>query len=773
MRFRRDRSFIRRGSHESATGRSRWLTLALCAALALPFVAGGQAGAAFLATGGSTDIASVSTGGAPGNRVSEEAVLSADGNLVVFNSFATNLGGSVGGTYNNVFLRDRLDGQTTCVSLNALGQEPTYGASEKDISADGRYVTFASAGGNLVEGTTDDFTDIFVRDTSTGEITCVSVTSAGAAADEGSWGPSISADGRYVAFNSSATNFEAGNPFGNYHVYVHDRNTGETKRASVSSAGAVGDSDSQGARISANGRFVAFYSSATNLVPHDTNDRDDIFVRDLLRGTTTRVSMTWEGEESNGTSDLPEISADGRYVVFESSATNMTDDVKGPHRDVFVHDRRTNNTELVSVATDGTPSDDSANEPAISADGRYVTFQSMAGNLVSGDTNGAQDVFVRDLLDKKTVRVSVSSLGMQAGGSSFGPSISGDGRVIAFHSTATNLLAAPTTGQQVFFRQRAAEPVIPVEGSNRYATAIAASKKAYPNGLDSAGARTVVIATGRNWPDALGGTSLAGALDGPVLLVDTNSVPGAVMTELDRLDAAKVMIVGGTAAVGAGVESALKTKLGPGNVYRLDGADRYKTADAVAAKVLQTLDDEYDGTAFVATGVNFPDALAAAPLAARQGWPLYLAHPGSGLSAATKAAMGDVDRVVILGGDAVVTPATETYLKGRFGADNVERLGGGNRYATAVAVAEYAVGRGHVWNLVGVTTGDNFPDALAGGIVQGKAGSVMLLTGSDVLSTPTSAALVSHKSSISTVTFFGGAGAVSPAVRTAVGNALK
>ncbi|MDP2401706.1 MAG: cell wall-binding repeat-containing protein, partial [Actinomycetota bacterium] len=167
------------------------------------------------------------------------------------------------------------------------------------------------------------------------------------------------------------------------------------------------------------------------------------------------------------------------------------------------------------------------------------------------------------------------------------------------------------------------------------------------------------------------------------------------------------------------------------------------------------------------------DALAAAPLAARQGWPLYLAHPGTGLQAATKAAMGDIDQVVILGGDAVVTPATETYLKGRFGADNVERLGGGNRYATAVAVAEYAVGRGHVWNLVGVTTGDNFPDALAGGIVQGKAGSVMLLTGSDVLSTPTSAALVSHKSSISTVTFFGGAGAVSPAVRTAVGNALK
>ncbi|MDZ4179487.1 MAG: hypothetical protein U1E29_09685, partial [Coriobacteriia bacterium] len=243
MRFHRDWSFIRHGSQESATGRSRWLTLALCAALALPFVAGGQAGAAFLATGGSTGIASVSTGGVPGNNESDYADLSGDGSRVLFASKATNLYGTVPGGNGHVFMRDRLDGQTIGVSLSALGVGSNSGAHEGVISADGRYVAFASAAGNLVEGTTDEFTDIFVRDTSTGEITCVSVTSAGAAADEGSWGPSISADGRYVAFNSSATNFEAGNPSGNYHVYVHDRDTGETKRASVSSAGVVGDGD--------------------------------------------------------------------------------------------------------------------------------------------------------------------------------------------------------------------------------------------------------------------------------------------------------------------------------------------------------------------------------------------------------------------------------------------------------------------------------------------------------------------------------------------------
>jgi putative cell wall-binding protein len=500
---------------------------------------------------------------------------------------------------------------------------------------------------------------------------------------------------------------------------------------------------------------------------------DDIFVRDLLRGTTTRVSVSSEGEQSNSTSDLPEISAEGRFVVFESSATNLTDDAKGSHRDVFVHDRRTGSTELVSVSTGGEVSDNNAQDPAISADGRYVAFQSLASNLVSGDSNGVWDVFVRDLRDKTTVRVSVSSSGTQANQWSLHPAISGDGRVVAFGSDATNLLLAPTTGTQIFFHQRVAAPVIAVEGLERFTTAVKASEEAYPDGLDPAGARTVVIATGRNWPDALGGTSLAGALDGPVLLVDTNSVPAVVMTEIERLDAEKAIIVGGTAAVGAGVETALKTELGSGNVDRLDGADRYATADAVAVKVAEVLGDHWDGTAFVATGENFPDALAAAPLAARQGWPLFLARTASGLSDATKAAMSDVRSVVILGGNAVVTPATQTYLEGRFGEGGIVRLGGDDRYATAVDVAEYAVSRGHVWHGVGITTGENFPDALAGGVLQGKANSVMLLTLSGSLPAATLDALTENRSSISTVTFYGGMNAVSELVRAAVGTALQ
>ncbi len=316
-------------------------------------------------------------------------------------------------------------------------------------------------------------------------------------------------------------------------------------------------------------------------------------------------------------------------------------------------------------------------------------------------------------------------------------------------------------------------PVIEVAGNDRFLTAIEASIRAYPDGLDKGGKRTVVIATGMNWPDALGGTALAGALDGPVLLVGS-TLSGAVANEIRRLDAERAIVLGGTGAVSETVESSLETLLGQDNVERLDGADRYQTADKVALRTIAEGDPGYDGTAFVATGANFPDALAAAPLAAAEGWPLFLANPATGLTSASKAAMGRVDRVFVLGGEAVVKPETESYLVGRFGDDKVKRLAGVDRYETAVVVANHAVTKeGHVWDRVGITTGENFPDALAGGVVQGKAGSVMLLTNTATLNTRTAQALSANKGSIDTVTFFGGTGAVSADVRAAVAGVLQ
>ena len=305
--------------------------------------------------------------------------------------------------------------------------------------------------------------------------------------------------------------------------------------------------------------------------------------------------------------------------------------------------------------------------------------------------------------------------------------------------------------------------VITVEGADRYSTAVEASKLAYPYGLNPVGARSVVIATGLNWPDALGGTALAGVLDGPVLLVSPGSIPEEVEVEIGRLGADHAVILGGESAVSGDVEAGLEA-MGL-SVERIWGMNRYETANEVAGRVIELLGDNFDGRAFVATGENFPDALAAAPLAAAKGWPLFLAHPAHGLFDDTKAAMAGVDAVLILGGAAVVSQATEDYLKNTYG--QVERLWGEDRYHTAVKVAEYGVEKaGLSWNRVGITTGENFPDALAGGVLQGKAGSVMLLTTSQQLHPATSEAL--KEIPAFEVTFFGGTGAVSDAVRDAV-----
>ncbi len=336
-----------------------------------------------------------------------------------------------------------------------------------------------------------------------------------------------------------------------------------------------------------------------------------------------------------------------------------------------------------------------------------------------------------------------------------------------------NVYVADTLNDRIqYFEGPPPVPPLPasisVAGVDRYSTAVKASQIAFP-----IGAETVVIATGANWPDALGGTSLAGVVGGPILLVERENVPSAVMSEITRLKAKRAFILGGPSAVGEKVESALKTKLGTAKVTRIAGSDRYQTADRVGLRVISELGTAYDGTAFVATGGDFPDALAAAPLAARQRWPLFLADPATGLSSGTKAAMAKVDRAIILGGTAVVPKATEDVIKAMPGK-TTRRLWGPDRYATAVVVANYAVdSKAHTWNRVGITTGIDFPDALAGGVLQGKMGSVMLLTAPTALNPRTANVLSANKSKITTVTFFGGTKAVSTKVRTDVGNLVK
>ncbi len=343
-------------------------------------------------------------------------------------------------------------GPTARESLDSAGRQANGASFKAAISADGRFVAFESDATNLVLGDTNGVADIFVRDVLTGRTTRASVDSAGKQANGASFNAAISADGRFVAFESDATNLVPGDTIGKRDIFVRDLTTARTTRVSVDSAGRQTNGASFKAAISADGRFVAFESDATNLVLGDTNGAADIFVRDLLTGRTTRVSVDSLGRQANGASFNAAISADGRFVAFESDATNLVLGDTIGKRDIFVRDLTTSSTTRVSVDSAGGQANGASFNAAISADGRFVAFESNATNLVQGDTNGVADIFVRDLVTGRTTRVSVDSLGRQANGASFNAAISADGRFVAFESDATNLVLGDTTGKRdVFF----------------------------------------------------------------------------------------------------------------------------------------------------------------------------------------------------------------------------------------------------------------------------------------------------------------------------------
>jgi Tol biopolymer transport system component len=333
---------------------------------------------------------------------------------------------------------------TTRVSVASDGTEGNGSSYGSSISASGRYVAFESEATTLVVGDTNAQIDVFVRDRQTGDTTRVSVATDGTQGNGHSLYPAISADGGYVAFYSAASNLVSGDTNGVADVFVHDTQTGETTRASVATDGTQGNQESgRGCRlgISADGRYVAFESDADNLVAEDTNGAMDVFVRDRQANETTRVNVASDGTEANGSSQCDGMTPDGRYVAFESGANNLVAGDTNGNWDIFVRDRQTSQTTRVSVASDGTEADDDSQTSAISADGRHVAFQSGANNLAPDDPGDwGDDVFVHDCQTGTTVLVSVSTGGTPGDDYSGAPAISGDGRYIAFHSDAGNLV---------------------------------------------------------------------------------------------------------------------------------------------------------------------------------------------------------------------------------------------------------------------------------------------------------------------------------------------
>lgn len=349
-----------------------------------------------------TELVSVDSNGVQANGLSGGygAAISADGRFVVFESMGNNLVlGDTNGAH-DIFLHDRWNGTTVRVSVDSSGQQGNAISTNPSMTPDGRFVVFESAASNLVAGDSNGHFDIFFHDVVTGLTELVSVATSGAFANGDSEHATISADGRFVAFDSLANNISPVDTNNKFDVFVRDRQLGITKRVSRTTAGVQGNGDSWGANISADGRFVAFTSASTNLVPGDTNGCNDLFLNDTATALTTRVSVAADGTQANQWSAGPSFSADGRALAFESAATNlmpMPASAQGPC--IFVRDMSSGSLELVSVPTDpSVPSSCTAQNPWISADGRYVVFESSSTNLVPGDTNGWPDVFIHDRL---------------------------------------------------------------------------------------------------------------------------------------------------------------------------------------------------------------------------------------------------------------------------------------------------------------------------------------------------------------------------------------
>jgi Tol biopolymer transport system component len=409
------------------------------------------------------------------NDASYTPAVSADGRWVAFSSDASNL---VPGDFNHsrdVFLRDAETGQTRRISLSGAGQQGNADSYNPTISGDGRYVVYDSFASNLVPGDTNNQGDVFLYDRDHHSTTRVSLRYDGTQTDAQSGFGVISQDGNVIAYESRADEIMKGVKAPATELYAYDRAKKTTDLISAAVLGAPAGGGSGAMSLSNDGRYVAFSSGSTDLVPYDVNQRDDVFVRDRQANTTRRVSVNSVGGESNGASTEPAISGDGRYVAFESQATNLLgidptfqDDPKSiinPEGkldtgdtndvpDVFVHDLATGSTELVSVSAAGQQANEDSYAAAISGDGRYVAFVSLATNLVPGDTNRVREVFVRDRTAHTTIRVAMSDTGVQGNKLSVMPALSRDGSVVVFASDASNLVLGDTNSESDIFLRR-------------------------------------------------------------------------------------------------------------------------------------------------------------------------------------------------------------------------------------------------------------------------------------------------------------------------------
>ncbi|MCI0508387.1 MAG: PKD domain-containing protein [Gammaproteobacteria bacterium] len=390
-------------------------------------------------------IAKLSTAGTDeANGASINPAISADGSLVVFESDASNLTADDTNGVTDIFLFDVQNNTIERVSMGLGGAQANGASTNPVISGDGRYIAFESSAFNLVNDDSNQVIDIFLYDRESGSTTRISVNSSGAQASSHSFAPSISDDGRVIAFYSLAANLVAGDSNRAIDVFLHDTLNQSTERVSVAANGNQANTDSWQPSISADGQHIVFASNASNLTAGDTNSAQDIFLYDRQGPVVTLVSNTGAGLPSNGRSSYPAVSGDGNFVVFESEATNLAPNDNNYATDIFVFDRNQPSIIRVNTSESGDDANGPAFQPEISRDGRMVSFFSYASNLVDTDMNQFEDVFIYDRQTGNLELLTNTEAGEAADSSSFNPSLSADGRYVALFSFASNLVTPDT-----------------------------------------------------------------------------------------------------------------------------------------------------------------------------------------------------------------------------------------------------------------------------------------------------------------------------------------
>lgn len=418
---------------------------------------------------GETTGGSVTKEGTQGNGNSGEPVLTPDGRYLAFESIATNLvaGVDTRGRY-QAYVLDRDTGGIDIVSISSDGEAANEHVSSVDISDDGRYVVWHTLATNLVPETNLDKWQVYLHDRVTGTTELISRAQDGTPANRLSLEPSISGDGRYVAFRSHAGNLVAGTTINRSHIYLLDRETNEVKLVSRAhdggeASGPPGSSstnsgDSGEPSITPDGRHIVYSSHATNIVEEPGGPGLDVFVYDSQTGLNEQVSVTAKGEAQDKGAWEPSISADGRYVTFTSASFNMVPTAGWASFHVYIHDRETGDTERVSVSSDGVEGDGGGQEPTISGDGRYVAYMSYAFNLVpEAEQNPRPDIYLWDRLTGSTELITTAADGGPANSDSGAPNLNHDGSVVAYESLSDNLIEVDANDRRdVFIRQRGA-----------------------------------------------------------------------------------------------------------------------------------------------------------------------------------------------------------------------------------------------------------------------------------------------------------------------------